>query len=35
LKAIDLRQVGRQVLFPVERVTTVAMDVAAQEEGFQ
>jgi FdhE protein len=35
LKAIDLRQVGRQVLFPVERVTTVAMDVAAQEEGYR
>ena len=35
VKAIDLRKVGRQVLFPVERVTTVAMDVAAREEGYQ
>jgi FdhE protein len=35
LKAIDLRKVGRRVLFPAERVTTVAMDVAAQEEGYR
>ena len=35
LKMIDLRQVGRQILLPVERVTTVAMDVAAQEEGYR
>jgi FdhE protein len=35
LKTIDLRQVGRRVLFPVERVTTVSMDVAAREEGYQ
>lgn len=35
LKVMDLRQVARQVLFPVERVTTVAMDVAAQGEGYR
>jgi FdhE protein len=35
LKAVDLRKAGHRVLFPVERITTVAMDVAAQEEGFR
>ena len=35
LKAIDLRQVGRAVLLPVERVTTVAMDAAAMQEGYR
>ena len=35
LKTIDLRQVGRVVLLPVERVTTVAMDAAAQEKGYR
>jgi len=35
LKTIDLRQVGRAVLLPVERVTTVAMDVAARQEGYR
>jgi FdhE protein len=35
LKAIDLRKAGRRVLFPVERVTTVGMDVAAQQEGYK
>ena len=34
LKVIDLRRAGRQVLFPAERVTTVGMDVAAQQEGY-
>ena len=35
LKTIDLRQVGRSVLLPVERVTTVAMDAAAMQEGYR
>ena len=35
LKAIDLRQVGRPVLFPVERLTTLNMDLAARQEGYQ
>jgi FdhE protein len=35
LKTIDLRKAGRRVLFPVERVTTVGMDVAAQQEGYE
>jgi FdhE protein len=35
LKVIDLRKVGRQVSFPVERVTTVGMDVAARQEGYE
>jgi FdhE protein len=35
LKTIDLRKVGHRVLFPVERVTTLAMDVAAQKEGYR
>lgn len=34
LKTIDLRKVGRTVLLPVERVTTVAMDAAARQEGY-
>jgi FdhE protein len=35
LKTIDLREVGRAVLLPVERVTTVAMDAAARQEGYR
>ena len=35
LKTIDLRQVGRAVLLPVERVTSVAMDAAARQEGYR
>ncbi len=35
LKTMDLRQVGRTVLLPVERVTTVAMDAAARQEGYR
>ena len=35
LKTIDVRQAGRVVLLPVERVTTVAMDAAAQEKGYR
>jgi len=35
LKTIDLRQVGCTVLLPVERVTTVAMDAAAMQEGYR
>jgi hypothetical protein len=34
LKVLDLRKVGRQVFLPVERVTTVGMDVAARQEGY-
>jgi FdhE protein len=35
LKTIDLRETARDVLLPVERVTTVAMDVAARREGYR
>jgi FdhE protein len=34
LKAIDLRETTRKVLLPAERVTTVAMDAAARQEGY-
>lgn len=34
LKTIDLREVEQEVLLPVERITTVAMDTAAREEGY-
>ena len=34
LKTIDLREVQREVLLPVERITTVAMDAAARSEGY-
>ena len=34
LKTIDMRQVSREVILPVERVITVAMDVAAREAGY-
>jgi FdhE protein len=34
LKTIDLREVQREVLLPVERITSVAMDVAARGEGY-
>jgi formate dehydrogenase maturation protein FdhE len=35
LKTVDLRQAGRAILLPVERITTVAMDAAAQQEGYR
>jgi FdhE protein len=35
LKTIDLRETARSVLLPVERVTTVSMDVAARQEGYR
>jgi FdhE protein len=35
LKVIDLRRAGRRVLFPVERVTTINLDVAVREEGYR
>jgi FdhE protein len=35
LKAIDLRRTHRRILFPVERVTTVDLDVAARDGGYQ
>ncbi len=35
LKTIDLREVAREVMFPVERITTVAMDAAARQEGYR
>jgi len=35
LKTIDLREASRAVLLPVERVVTVAMDAAAQQEGYR
>lgn len=35
LKTIDLRQVRRVILWPLERITTVAMDAAALEVGYR
>jgi FdhE protein len=35
LKAIDLRETARAFLLPVERITTVAMDAAAHQEGYR
>lgn len=35
LKAVDLRRARRRVLFPVERITTVDLDLAAREEGYR
>jgi FdhE protein len=34
IKAVDLRKAGRQGFFVVERIATAALDVAAQEEGY-
>lgn len=34
LKAIDLRETGEEPVIPVERLVTLAMDVAAQEKGY-
>jgi FdhE protein len=34
LKAIDLRKARQRVLFPVERVTMLALDIAAREKGY-
>ncbi len=34
LKTVDLREVNREVLLPVERLTTLAMDAAARQEGY-
>jgi hypothetical protein len=35
IKAIDLRQIGRPMVFPVARVTTIDLDVAARKNGYQ
>ncbi len=35
LKAVDTRKAKRRVLFPVERITTVALDIAAREQGYR
>ncbi len=35
LKTIDMRQVSREVISPVERIITVAMDAAARQEGYR
>ena len=35
LKTVDLRGLARKIMLPVERATTVAMDVAANEAGYQ
>ena len=35
LKVLDLRKASREVHFPVERITTVGMDVAALQEGYR
>ena len=35
LKTIDLREAKQVVLLPVERITTVAMDAAARQKGYQ
>jgi FdhE protein len=34
LKAIDLRETGKDPVIPVERVVTLDMDIAAQEKGY-
>jgi len=34
LKAIDLRETGKELVIPVERLVTLAMDVTAQEKGY-
>jgi FdhE protein len=34
LKTIDLRQADREVLLPLERITTLALDIAARSEGY-
>lgn len=34
LKAIDLRETGKEPVIPVERLVTLAMDVTAQEKGY-
>jgi formate dehydrogenase accessory protein FdhE len=35
LKTIDLREAAQAIVLPAERITTVAMDVAAQQEGYR
>ena len=35
LKTIDLRETARDIVLAVERITTVTMDVAAQQEGYR
>jgi FdhE protein len=35
LKALDLREFSREVLFPVERISTIGMDLAARQEGYR
>jgi formate dehydrogenase maturation protein FdhE len=35
LKTIDLRETAQAFLLPVERITTVAMDAAARQEGYR
>jgi formate dehydrogenase accessory protein FdhE len=35
LKTIDLRETTRAVVLPAERITTVAIDMAAQREGYR
>ena len=35
LKTIDLRETGRKVLLPIERILTLGMDVAATEAGYR
>ena len=35
LKAIDQRQIGRPLVFPVERVLTIDLDAAARQKGYR
>jgi FdhE protein len=35
LKTIDLRKAQGEILLPVERITTIAMDAAARQEGYR
>ncbi len=35
LKTVDLRKARHRVLLPVERITTVALDIAARQEGYR
>jgi formate dehydrogenase maturation protein FdhE len=34
LKTVDMRETTRTILLPVERISTVALDLAARQEGF-
>ena len=35
LKLLDLRKAGRELVLPVEQISTMGMDVAARQEGYR